>query len=402
MFSRIRYGCDMSNAYDNTRADRAPALPIGGRPETVAHERRRGRGATVNLVNRFERHDRIGFDDGWGSGGAETGLATEVREERARRILARNTSPDIGFDRSINPYRGCEHGCVYCFARPTHAFLGLSPGLDFETRLTAKVNAAEALERELAAPGYTPRTIALGTATDPYQPIETRYRLTRRVLEVLERANHPVAIVTKSSRVLADVDILARMAAKDLVKVFVSVTTLDRDLSRRMEPRASAPEKRLETIAKLHEAGIRTGVVAAPMIPALNDHELETILRLARDAGAAEVDYVLLRLPHELKPIFRAWLMEHYPDRLDKAFNLLKGTRGGREYDADWATRMKGAGPYAYLLQRRFEVAKKRLGLDGKRMQLRTDLFTPPARAARASGRTTRAGAETTQQLALL
>ncbi|MEM7565770.1 MAG: PA0069 family radical SAM protein [Pseudomonadota bacterium] len=354
----------------------------------MSRERRRGRGATVNLVNRFEPHDRTSFDDGWGSGADLSGFATEVREERARRILARNTSPDIGFDRSINPYRGCEHGCVYCFARPTHAFLGLSPGLDFETRLTAKVNAADALERELSAPGYEPRTIALGTATDPYQPIETRYRLTRRVLEVLERANHPVAIVTKSSRVLADADILTRMADKGLVKVFVSVTTLDRDLSRRMEPRAATPEKRLETIAKLHEAGIRTGVVAAPMIPALNDHELETILRLARDAGAAEADYVLLRLPHELKPIFRAWLMEHYPDRLDKAFNLLKGTRGGREYDADWATRMKGSGPYAYLLQRRFEVARKRLGLDGKRMQLRTDLFTPPARP-RSAARTT-------------
>ena len=371
----------MSEAYDLHRAPRlspsAPALP-----ERVGAARRRGRGATVNLVNRFSREDRTAFDDGWESRVEieVEGFRTEVREERARRIIARNTSPDIGFDRSINPYRGCEHGCVYCFARPTHSFLDLSPGLDFETRLTAKVNAAEALERELAAPGYTPRTIALGTATDPYQPIERRYRITRQVLEVLERAGHPVGIVTKSDRVLDDLDLLGRMAKRGLVKVFVSVTTLDAGLARRMEPRAATPEKRIAAIAKLHEAGVPVGVVAAPMIPALNDHELENILALAREAGASEADYILLRLPHELKPVFRSWLMEHYPDRLDKAFNLLKGTRGGKEYDADFAIRMKGSGPYAYLLGRRYEVAMRRLGFAQKRMRLRTDLFTPPVR----------------------
>ena len=387
----------MSEAYalDRQTAHSSPRMP-----ETVARERRRGRGATVNLVNRFAREERTSFDDGWGPATDVDGLSveadgfvTEVREERARRILARNDSPDIGFDRSINPYRGCEHGCVYCFARPTHAFLDFSPGLDFETKLTAKVNAAEALERELSASRYVPRTIALGTATDPYQPIEARYRLTRQVLEVLDRTGHPVGIVTKSARVLADLDILTRMADRGLVKVFLSVTTLDAKLSRRMEPRAASPEKRIATIAALHEAGVPVGVVAAPMIPALNDHELENILTLARDAGAAEADYILLRLPHELKPIFRAWLMEHYPDRLDKAFNLLKGTRGGREYDADFATRMKGSGPYAYLLQRRYELAFRRLGFSAKRMQLRTDLFVPPVRA--------KAKADT-RQLALL
>ena len=388
----------MSEAY---ALDHAAPHSTSRMPETVARERRRGRGATVNLVNRFAREERTSFDDGWGSAGEVEdkagGFVTEVREERARRILARNDSPDIGFDRSINPYRGCEHGCVYCFARPTHAFLDLSPGLDFETKLTAKVNAAEALERELSAPGYVPRTIALGTATDPYQPIEARYRLTRQVMEVLDRTSHPVGIVTKSARVLADLDILTRMADRGLVKVFLSVTTLDPKLSRRMEPRAAAPEKRIETIARLHEAGVPVGVVAAPMIPALNDHELENILRLARDAGAAEADYILLRLPHELKPIFRAWLMEHYPDRLDRAFNLLKGTRGGKEYDADFATRMKGSGPYAYLLQRRFEVAFRKLGFSPKRMQLRTDLFTPPVR-----GRANPSCKVDTRQLALL
>lgn len=344
----------------------------------VGAARRRGRGATLNLVNRFEAQERQRVSDGWDLHEDESGFRTHVREERARSLITRNASPDISFDLSINPYRGCEHGCVYCFARPTHGFLGLSAGLDFETKLTAKVNAAEVLTRELAKPGYTPSTIALGTATDPYQPIETRYHLTREVLKVLDKANHPVGIVTKSTRVLNDLDILVPMAERGLVKVFVSVTTLDNDLSRRMEPRAARPEKRIETIHKLSEAGIPTGVVAAPMIPALNDHELENILAASRTAGASEAGYVLLRLPHELKPVFRAWLMEHFPDRLDKAFNLLKSTRGGKEYDSGFGTRMTGQGPYAYLLSRRFEVAAKRLGLDGQRRSLRTDLFEPP------------------------
>jgi DNA repair photolyase len=298
--------------------------------------------------------------------------------ERPRTIITRNDSPDIGFDRSINPYRGCEHGCVYCFARPSHAFQGLSPGLDFETKLFAKPNAAELLEKELSAPGYTPRTMALGTNTDPYQPIEKRFRITRGVLEVLARMNHPVGIVTKSALVSRDIDILAPMADRGLAKVAVSLTTLDPKLARRMEPRAASPQKRLDTIRALSEAGIPVTVLVAPIIPALNDAEIESIMQAAYAAGAREAGYVLLRLPHELKEIVGDWLVEHYPDRASKVLSLVAQTRGGKLYDSAWGERQTGVGPYAWQIGRRFEMAAKRFGLNRTKAELRTDLFSPP------------------------
>jgi DNA repair photolyase len=301
-----------------------------------------------------------------------------VQEERAKSIISSNTSPDIGFDQSINPYRGCEHGCVYCYARPTHAFLGLSAGLDFETKLFAKVNAPELLEKELAKPGYVVKTIALGTNTDPYQPIERRYRIMRRLLEILERANHPVGIVTKSALVLRDKDILSSMAKRGLVKVALSVTTLDRKLARSMEPRASTPEKRLEALEELSSAGIPTAVMVAPIIPALNDPEIETILTRAHTAGACEAGYVMLRLPLEIADLFQEWLQEFAPDRAKRVMSLVRSMRGGKDYDAQWGKRMRGQGPYAWQIGRRFELATKRLGLNAKSFDLRTDLFEPP------------------------
>lgn len=343
----------------------------------VAPDRRRGRGAAVNMSGRFERQTVEPVDDGWDSLDDLPPL-TEVREERAKSLITRNSSPDISFDRSINPYRGCEHGCTYCFARPFHSFVGLSPGLDFETRLFAKTNAAEALERDLSAPGYVARTVALGTATDPYQPIERERRLTRAVLEVLDRTNHPVGIVTKSALVLRDLDILSRMAERGLVKVAISVTTLDRRLARAMEPRASTPPRRLEAIRGLAEAGIPVNVMVAPVVPALNDGEIEAILSAAAAAGATEAGYVLLRLPLEVAPIFKDWLARAYPDRFRHVMSIVRAMRGGKDYDAEFGRRMTGAGPYAWTLGRRFELAAKRLGLNARRSKLRTDLFEPP------------------------
>ncbi|MEC9367606.1 MAG: PA0069 family radical SAM protein [Pseudomonadota bacterium] len=350
-------------------------------PSVIPADRRRGRGAQSNATGRFESHIRQEADDGWGSLEVLEAFATEVREERARSIIATNKSPDIGFDRSINPYRGCEHGCVYCYARPTHAYLGYSPGLDFETKLLAKVNAAEALERELAAPGYRPETMALGTNTDPYQPIERNYRITRSVLETLARCNHPVGIVTKSALILRDLDLLAPMAAKGLVKVAVSITTLDRRLARVMEPRASTPQKRLDAIQMLSAAGIPTAVMVAPVVPGLTDPEIETILARAKAAGAMEAGYVLLRLPLEIADLFREWLEENFPDRARKVMSLVRSTRGGKDYRAEWSERMRGTGPYAWQIGRRFEMASRRLGLDRKSLVLRADLFTPPVLA---------------------
>ena len=344
----------------------------------VAPDRRRGRGAAVNMSGRFERQTVEPVDDGWDSLDDLPPLKTEVREERAKSLITRNSSPDISFDRSINPYRGCEHGCTYCFARPFHSFVGLSPGLDFETRLFAKTNAAEALERDLSAPGYVARTVALGTATDPYQPIERERRLTRAVLEVLDRTNHPVGIVTKSALVLRDLDILSRMAERGLVKVAISVTTLDRRLARAMEPRASTPPRRLEAIRGLAEAGIPVNVMVAPVVPALNDGEIEAILSAAAAAGATEAGYVLLRLPLEVAPIFKDWLARAYPDRFRHVMSIVRAMRGGKDYDAEFGRRMTGAGPYAWTLGRRFELAAKRLGLNARRSKLRTDLFEPP------------------------
>ncbi len=338
----------------------------------------RGRGALGNASGRFETELRSFESDGWDLPETLPALRTEVKEERARSIITRNDSPDISFDRSINPYKGCEHGCIYCYARPSHPYLGLSAGLDFETKLFAKTNAAEVLRRELSAPGYAPRTIAIGTNTDPYQPIERRLQVMRQVLEVLAEANHPVGIVTKSALVLRDLDILAPMARKRLVKVALSVTTLDPGLARAMEPRASAPSLRLDALRGLAEAGIPAAVMVAPIIPGLTDHEIETILTRAAATGAREAGYVLLRLPHEVAELFTQWLEAHVPDKRDKVLGLLRSMRGGKVSEATFGKRMTGSGPYAWMIGRRFEAAVARCGLTKTRIPLRTDLFSPP------------------------
>jgi DNA repair photolyase len=359
-------------------APRAPTDPSDRGGVQVPGERRRGRGARSNASGRFEAEARTRFDDGWDLDEDLSPLRTVVRDEPARTIITRNDSPDISFDRSINPYRGCEHGCIYCYARPSHCYLGHSAGLDFETQLYAKPQAATLLEKELAAPGYRPATMALGTNTDPYQPIERDRRITRAVLEVLERSGHPVGIVTKSALVVRDIDILERMAARGLAKVALSVTTLDRHLARRMEPRASTPSRRIEAIRRLSEAGIPTAVMVAPIIPALNDHEIESILAAARSAGAREAGYVMLRLPRELKDLFREWLAAEVPDRARRVLHLLQSMHGGRDYVAEFGLRQRGRGPYALQIAQRFRLALKRLGLNERRQPLRTDLFTPP------------------------
>lgn len=365
---------------DRHEADPAPESADGMLSTTVGNERRRGRGAVSNASGRYETAALIPFDDGWQSLDDLPPFKTVEREERARKIINRNQSPDLGFDRSINPYRGCEHGCVYCFARPTHAYMGFSPGLDFETEIFVKDGAAQLLERELSAPRYVPKTIAIGTNTDPYQPAEKSHRVMRSILEVLARANHPVGIVTKSALVLRDLDLLAPMAAKGLAKVAISVTTLDRTLARLMEPRAATPELRLETIEKLSAAGVPTAVMTAPIIPAINDDEIERILTRAHAAGAREAGYVMLRLPLELRELFTEWLATHFPDRARRALALVRSTRDGKLYDASFGTRMKGEGPYAWMIGRRFELAAARLGF-AQKTRLRTDLFEPPRRA---------------------
>ena len=349
-------------------------LEIGG----VAADRRNGRGAATDRAGRYEPIGYEPLDDGWESLAQLEALTTEVQEVPARRIITRNSSPDIGFGRSINPYRGCEHGCIYCFARPTHAFLGLSPGLDFETKLFAKTNAGVALERELADPVYRPRTIAIGTNTDPYQPIERRYRIMRRILEVLSATNHPVGIVTKSALVLRDLDLLRPMAERRLVKVALSVTTLNRKLARAMEPRASTPDKRLETMAKLVDAGVPTSVMVAPVIPGLTDMEIERIMERAAAVGVKNAGYVLLRLPLEIADLFTEWLKANCPDRANRVLALMRSAHSGKLYDAKWGERMVGEGPYAWMIGRRFEIAAERLGLNKESVEIRTDLFTPP------------------------
>ncbi len=344
----------------------------------VDRERRRGRGAVSNSTGRFEATVRSVFDDGWESLGDLPAFTTHVQHEPARTIITSNDSPDISFDQSINPYRGCEHGCIYCYARPTHCYLGHSAGLDFETLLYAKTNAAELLERELANSRYLPRIIALGTNTDPYQPIERELGITRQILEVLEKAQHPVGIVTKSALVMRDADILGRMAEKGLAKVAISVTTLDRQLARAMEPRAATPPRRLQALKALADAGIPTAVMMAPIIPALNDHEIESVLKAARDSGAREAGYVLLRLPLEIKTLFREWLKENAPGRARRVINILQQMHGGRDYVSQFGLRQTGSGPYALQIAQRFRLAKKRLGLSGERVSLRTDLFRRP------------------------
>ena len=326
---------------------------------------RKGRGAASNESGRFEVEKRIVLDDGWGSADAEPlPLTTTLSIDSTRTIIARNESPDIGFDRSINPYRGCEHGCIYCYARPSHAYLGLSPGLDFESRLFYKPQAAFLLAAELRKKGYACRPIALGSNTDPYQPVERKLGITRSILEVLRDFRHPVTIVSKSALIQRDLDILSEMAKQRLAIVTISVTTLDRTLARVMEPRAATPERRLETIAALTEAGIPTGVLSAPMIPALNDAEMEHILERARAAGATSAGYTLLRLPFELKALFREWLERHFPDKAAHVLSLVAQAHGGRLYDSAWAKRMTGTGPYADMLRVRFDRACRKLGFN--------------------------------------
>ena len=369
---------DHSWTGDEEHSDHAE---LHSKPALVPEDRRRGRGARSNRTGRYEGEARVEFDDGWETVADLEAWRTEVRREAAKSIIATNDSPDLSFDSSINPYRGCEHGCIYCYARPTHCYLGHSAGLDFETILYAKHNAAELLEAELAKPGYEPRTIALGAVTDPYQPIERDLGITRSVLEVLERTGHPVGIVTKSAGVVRDIDILARMAERRLVKVAVSVTTLDRRLARSMEPRAATPPRRIEAIRRLSEAGVPVTAMVAPIVPALNDSEIEGILEAAAAAGAKEAGYVLLRLPLELKSLFREWLETDYPDRARHVISLLRSMHGGKDYVSAFGHRQRGSGPYAEQIAARFRLASKRLGLNRRSGGLRTDLFHRPVAA---------------------
>jgi DNA repair photolyase len=367
-----------SSALRRPPAPLPPAAPAGESGIAVDRERRRGRGAHSNATGRYEPLARISFDDGWRAIDDLPPFKTTVTVDATRKIITRNDSPDLSFDRSINPYRGCEHGCVYCFARPTHAYLGLSPGLDFESKLFVKPNAPELLERELSAPGYVPKTIAIGTNTDPYQPIERRHQIMRRILEVLERAGHPVGIVTKSALVLRDLDILAGMAERNLVKVAISVTTLDAQLARTMEPRASTPSRRLEALRQLVKTGVPASTLVAPVIPAINDAEIERILEAVAATGVRHAGYVLLRLPLEVRDLFREWLMANFPDRYRHVFKLIRDMRGGKDYDSTFGTRMTGTGPIAWMIGRRFEVACERIGLNTTTVRTTTEHFRPP------------------------
>ncbi|MBC7770317.1 MAG: PA0069 family radical SAM protein [Phycisphaerales bacterium] len=336
-----------------------------------------GRGARTNASGRYERFAREAFDDGW-SAGELTPLETIVTPEFAKTIISTNSSPDISFDQSINPYRGCEHGCIYCYARPNHAYVGLSPGLDFETKLFVKANAAELLEQEFSKPSYRPRTIMMGGVTDIYQPIERGYGVTRALLEVMEKWRHPVALITKSHLVIRDIDILARLAERGLAKAAISVTTLDRRIARVMEPRAAAPHRRIETIRMLADAGVPVTVMVAPVVPAINDREIEGILEECKKAGASAAGYVVLRLPLEIKDLFREWLEQHFPDRATRVMTLVRQMRGGRDYDPEWGKRQKGEGPYAQLIANRFAKALKRLELDKPRLELDHTQFRRP------------------------
>ncbi|WP_291014674.1 PA0069 family radical SAM protein [Hydrogenophaga sp.] len=343
----------------------------------------KGRGVGHRVAHRFERDARIAFDDGWAgdephAGDQPPAPPTQVSFEDARSVITRNDSPDIGFNLGLNPYRGCEHGCVYCYARPSHSYLNLSPGLDFETRLIAKRNIAAVLRDELAHARYMPELIAVGTVTDAYQPVERELRLTRAALQVLSDAQHPLAIVTKGSGVERDIDLLAPMGAKNLAAVYVTVTTLDAKLARILEPRAAAPHRRLRTIRTLAEAGVPVGVSVSPQIPFIND-DMEQVLEAAREAGAQRAFYQVLRLPWELAPLFRDWLVVHYPDRAERVIARVQDLRGGKDYDADFATRMKGQGIWADLLRQRFVKACDRLGLQRERMPLDTTAFRPSA-----------------------
>ena len=339
----------------------------------------KGRGSASKPDARYLEQTRVAIDDGWDRPEPESKLVTTVTAEKAKSIIADNRSPDIPFDKSINPYRGCEHGCVYCYARPAHAYVDLSPGLDFESRLFYKANAAELLEKELAGKNYRCTPIALGSNTDPYQPIEREYRVTRQLIETLNRYEHPLTIVTKSALVERDIDLLAPMAEKRLVKVYLSVTTLDARLMQKMEPRATAPVRRLQTLSRLNAAGIPTGVMFAPVIPAINDNEMETVLERAAETGISSAGYVLLRLPHEIKDLFREWLALYYPLKAQHVMSLVQQSRGGKDYDAGFHQRLVGTGIFADMIARRFQRACQRLKLHvGEQHELDCSRFTRP------------------------
>lgn len=340
----------------------------------------KSRGALSNRTGRFDALTHERTDDGWYRDETPECPDESVLPDRARSIITHNDSPDVGFDVSINPYRGCSHGCVYCFARPSHAYLGLSPGLDFETKLFYKADAAALLDAEFSRPRYVCKPIALGINTDAYQPLEKRLEVTRRILEVLVRWRHPVTLITKSALILRDIDLLADLAADRLISVSLSVTSLTDDIKRTLEPRTASPQARLRIIEQLTQAGIPTGVMIAPVIPAITDHELESILTAGREAGATSASYVLLRLPHEVKDLFREWLARHYPDRARRVMSLINQARGGKDYDSQFGVRMRGTGPYAELLRTRFELASRRLGFDdpANRHELTTALFASP------------------------
>ena len=347
----------------------------------------KGRGSTGYLPGRFSVTTADAVDDGWHDADTEgdpsSSPQTELHEEVARSVITRNSSPDIPFEQSLNPYRGCEHGCSYCFARPSHAYLDLSPGLDFETRIFAKTNAPQILRQELSKRGYRPSPISLGINTDAYQPTERKLQLTRRILEVLAETKHPVSLITKNALIERDLDLLAPMARENLVHVYLSITTLDNGLSSRLEPRASAPHSRLKTVARLSEAGVPVGVMFAPVIPWVNDHELEAVLEASRDAGATAAGYVLLRLPHEVAPLFRDWLQTHLPDRAAHVMSTVQQLRSGRDYDSRFGTRLRGEGVYADLLARRFALALKRFGFEGRRHPpFDCTRFVPPRAAS--------------------
>ena len=343
-------------------------------------QRLRARAAQSNVAGRFEGLSRVGVSDGWDIPEDDQLVQTEVRVEAARSALSYNRSPDLPFDRSVNPYRGCEHGCIYCFARPSHAFLNLSPGLDFETKLIARPGMGAVLARELSAKAYIVQTVAIGTNTDPYQPIEAKYGVMREVLGVLRDFHHPVAITTKGTLVERDLDILAPMARLGLARVGVSITTLDAGLSRKIEPRAAGPLRRLAMIRRLTDAGVPVRAMIAPVVPGLTDHEVEPILQAAKDAGAVAASFIMLRLPREVSGLFQDWLVQHYPDRAAKVMGRVRALHGGRDYDPEFGKRMRGEGPWADLMAQRFAVAAKRFGLDAVQPKLRCDLFARPVK----------------------
>lgn len=349
--------------------------------DIIDPKRRRARGASCNDTNRYERFHSEGFDDGWEHEEELPPIRTEVRREMARSVISYNRSPDLPFDRSLNPYRGCEHGCIYCFARPSHAYLGLSPGLDFETKLIARPNAPEVLARELRKKSYRVAPLAIGSNTDPYQPIERDAGVMRGCLEVLQRARHPVAIVTKGTLIERDLDILAEMAADGLVRVGISITTLDAGLSRKMEPRVPVPARRLQVIRRLTEVGIPVRLMVAPVVPGLTDPEMEAIMKAGKEAGVEAATWIMLRLPLEVSELFQTWLAEHFPDRAARVMARLREMHGGKTYDAQWGRRMRGEGRYAELIADRFALAARRLGLDLPQPELRCDLFRPPVMA---------------------